>query len=77
MRNYTNIEPSIRSGEYVGYANGAWRIRKNGCGGWEAVPIASSFNTGVPADYIRAKTLDEMSGKLATKARELPNPFVS
>lgn len=37
MRDLPNIEKSgFRRGEYVGYANGVWRIRRNPSGGWTA-----------------------------------------
>ena len=38
-----NIEKSaFRRGEYVGYANGVYKIRRDGYGGWVAVPTASA-----------------------------------
>ena len=42
MKNYHNIEPSaFRRGEYVGYADGAWRIRKEN-GQWLAMHSRSN-----------------------------------
>jgi hypothetical protein len=54
-----NIEKSaIRPREYVGYAAGrVYRVRKNGCGGWEAIARDG-------ADYQRADTLTALSAKL-------------
>jgi hypothetical protein len=48
MKNYHNIEPSaFRRGEYVGYADGAWRIRKEN-GQWLAMHSRSSASFYVP-----------------------------
>jgi len=54
-----NIEKSaFRPREYVGYAAGrVYRVRKHGCGGWEAIERDG-------ADYQRAETLTALSAKL-------------
>lgn len=55
MRNLPNIEPSaFREGEYIGYADGIWRIRKSD-GKWAATQASRVF---------RAATLEEMSTML-------------
>ena len=60
--NHPNIDKSaFRRGEYVGYCNGAQRIRKGGQG-WETYSLGSS--AGV-ATYATAATLFELGGKLA------------
>jgi hypothetical protein len=60
MKYMFNIEKSgFRPREYVGYGGGrAWRIRKHGCGGFEAYARDG-------AGYERADTLAKLSDKLA------------
>lgn len=55
----SNIERSaFRRGEHVGYGGGqVWRVRRHGCGGWEAFPREGG-------GYLRASTLAALSGKL-------------
>jgi hypothetical protein len=66
MKYLHNIEKSaFRRFEYVGYANGAWRIRKGGCGGWEAnkfVPMTRDIDWNIAT--LRGETLDAISHKL-------------
>lgn len=57
-----NIEPSgFKRGEYVGYDSKGdrWRIRKDGTGGWEAVPQTSDPGKYVPT-RLKASTLNAM-----------------
>jgi hypothetical protein len=62
-----NIEKSaFRRFEYVGYAAGAWRVRKHGCGGWEAnkfIPMSRDLDYSAPT--LRANTLQALSEKLS------------
>ena len=62
MASYLNIDKSaFRWGEYVGYCNGAQRIRR--CGyGWETYSLGSSSGTFTP---LRARTLRELSRKIS------------
>lgn len=72
---YHNIDKSaFRKGEYVGYANGAWKISKSG----------KRWQARKGADYIFGDSLLSISCQLAAlneayaqKLREarLPNPF--
>jgi len=59
---HPNIESSaFRKGEYIGYCNGAQRIRR--CGkGWQTYGLASSQGEAV---FFYARTLAELSDKLA------------
>lgn len=58
---HSRIEKSgFRPGEYVGYCDGAWRIKKAD-GLWEA-----RKNSG--ADYFRGRTLDEIGRALDERA---------
>jgi hypothetical protein len=65
-----NIEKSaIRRFEYVGYGGGAvYRVRKHGCGGWEAFARAPWMD----CQYLRADTLAKLSAKLEA----LPQPAI-
>lgn len=59
---HPNIEKSaFRSGEYIGYCNGAQSIRRGGLG-WETYRLASAAGTFT---YATAATLFELGGKLA------------
>lgn len=74
MRYLHNIEKSaFRRFEYVGYADGAWRVRKDGCGGWEAekfIPMTRELDPAVPR--LRARTLADLSDELtAYSAKQL------
>lgn len=58
MKNLPNIEPSgFHRGQYVGYANGPWRITRKHRG-WQA----TMFN--IPHGYMQARTLAALSAKL-------------
>lgn len=59
MKNRSNIEPSaFRRGEYVGYADGAWKIRRNSAaGGWIAVKQAGGR-------FLHGDTLAQIGAKL-------------
>jgi len=62
MRNLPNIEKSaFRKGEYVGYSNGVWLIRKTNSsyGNWSARHRDSNR-----APLLFAFTLEELSRKL-------------
>lgn len=61
MKALPNIEKSaFRKGEYIGYCNGAQRIRR--CGAvWQTYALGSA--TGTPV-FIYAATLEEMSRRL-------------
>lgn len=63
MKSYSNIEKTAfcAKGEYTGYAFGPWRIRKHGCGGWEAFRKIPANNL---TNYLRTRDLDEMSAAL-------------
>lgn len=70
---FHNIEKSgFRRGEYTGYGlNKVWHIRKDGCGGWEAVPQGNDPRMYCE-DRIRAPRLSALSvilehGKIATR----------
>jgi hypothetical protein len=65
MQSLPNVEKSaFRPREYVGYGGGiVWRIRKHGCGGWEAWSQADNYNTAAP--YVRAETLAKVSELIA------------
>ena len=55
---YHNIEKSgFHKGQYVGYADGAWRIMRNGIGTWSAYK-----REGI--GYYQAHTLREISRRL-------------
>lgn len=59
---HSRIEKSVfRRGEYVGYCDGAWRIKKRG-DLWEARYQAN------PADYFKARTLDGIGAGLDQRA---------
>lgn len=59
---HERIEKSgFRPGEYVGYCDGAWRIKKSG-DLWEA-----RKQTGKP-DFFRARTLDGIGKGLDARA---------
>ena len=59
---HDRIEKSgFRPGEYVGYCDGAWRIRLSKNDGWEA-----RKNDG--ADYFRASSLDGIGRGLDQRA---------
>lgn len=63
MKNYLNIEKSaFRPGEYVGYSNGAWLIRKTNSsyGNWSA-----RHRDDNRKPLIFGFTLDEISKKLS------------
>jgi hypothetical protein len=65
-----NIEKSaFRRFEYVGYAGGrVYRVRKHGCGGWEAwLDMTRPIPVGMGMHYLRAGTLAELSAKLAER----------
>lgn len=65
MKNLCNIEKSaFRRGEYVGYANGAWKIYRNGGRKWYA-----EHRTKV-APFLSASTLAEMSDLLLLYNRQ-------
>ena len=59
MTQYLNIDKSaFRKGEYVGYADGTWRIRRAAVG-WRAQRMSRSL-----CDVIFAPTLGAISRKL-------------
>lgn len=59
---HPNIDKSaFRKGEYVGYCNGAQRIRKGGQG-YETYSLGSQSGAFT---YATAQTLFELGGKLA------------
>ena len=61
MTQYLNIDKSaFRRGEYVGYADGVWRIKRRGSAGWEADRQVRDGHM----NYQRAETLGAMSRKL-------------
>jgi len=73
MKYLPNIEKSaFRRFEYVGYAEGrVYRVRKHGCGGWEAwlqnpQPI-DGYGTPTDDGYLRAATLAKISEMLAAE----------
>lgn len=55
-----NIDKSQRRGEYIGYCNGAQRIRKE-CGYWVTYGLGSAQGKQV---YASGKTLRELGDKL-------------
>lgn len=62
MNSLWNIERSaFRRGEYVGYCNGAQRIRRVN-GGWQTYALASSAGKFMP---MFGRTLAELSRKMA------------
>jgi len=62
MKYYSNIEKSaFRKGEYVGYCQGAQRIRR-AAGGWQTYALGSTAGQFVP---LHAPTLEELNEKLA------------
>ena len=66
---HPNIDKStFRAGEYVGYCNGAQRIRRGGKG-WETYALGSQ--SGV-FTYATEQTLHELGGKLAWIASNTP-----
>lgn len=69
MKYLPNIEKSaFARGEYIGYSDGVWRVRKRGAGGWEAekfYPMTRTINRDFP--LIAAPTLEAMSTKLAAQ----------
>lgn len=70
MKNLPNIERSgFHRGQYVGYANGPWHIRRDG-----TIWRATRRTNTAPLDILTARTLTELSGKLtdyASKANPL------
>jgi hypothetical protein len=70
MKYLPNIEKSaFRRFEYVGYAEGrVYRVRKHGCGGWEAW-LNDATHAGLSAVYLRAPTLEKISDMLTTATR--------
>lgn|GEM_PF-4830457 len=68
MKNLPNIDKAaFRRGEYVGYCNGAQRIRRCSAG-WETYALGSSAGKFEPA---RASTLEELSAILAARSVSL------
>lgn len=68
---HPRIEKSaFRKGEYIGYCNGAQRIRKGGRG-WETYALASS---GGIFTYATESTLYELGGTLGYIANNDPLP---
>ena len=66
---HPNIEKSrFRAGEFVGYCNGAQRIRRGGRG-WQTYCLGSSDGVFVSAS---ARTLFELGGQLAYIASNTP-----
>lgn len=66
---HPNIDKSsFRRGEYVGYCNGAQRIRRGGQG-WETYRLGSSAGAFT---YATAGTLFELGGKLSHIASNTP-----
>lgn len=66
---HPNIDKSsFRRGEYVGYCNGAQRIRRGGRG-WETYALGSTAGTFT---YATAETLLELGGQLAHIAANTP-----
>ena len=60
MKSLHNIEKSgFHKGQYVGYANGAWRIRRDGKL-WRVTPQTSNGGSG-----FARRTLAEVSAHLA------------
>jgi len=69
MKAHPNIDKSAtRKGEFIGYCNGAQRIRKGGKG-WETYALGSTAGVFTKAT---AKTLFELGGKLAHIAANTP-----
>jgi hypothetical protein len=65
------IEKSAtRKGEYVGYCNGAQRIRRGGKG-WTTYALGSSAGTYT---YATAETLYQLGGQLDYVAKNDPAP---
>ncbi len=77
MRYLSNIEKSaFRRGEYVGYADGAWRVEKE-ASGWRAsklVPMSRSIDFDVPS--ISAPTLEHLSARLTEYSNKAYRVFV-
>lgn len=79
-----NIDKSkSRPGEYVGYAKGSWRIKRNSRG-WEAKAWTAMLGADDPA-MVFGRTLKDISGALEAivtrdtqrkRASVLVNPFV-
>lgn len=68
MKQLFTIEKcSTRKGEYIGYCNGAQRIRKGGKG-WQTYALGSSSGEFFPAT---AKTLEELDAILLSEAIRL------
>jgi hypothetical protein len=60
-----NIDKSAtRKGEYVGYCNGAQRIRRGGLG-WQTYGLASAHGEPI---FTSARTLEELGKKLESIA---------
>lgn len=70
--NYPNIEKSaFKRGEYVGYCDGAWRIKKDsGSGLWWAYPPQNSAH-----ELFRADTLGQVSATLEDLCTRRLNPL--
>ena len=71
MKSLSRIDKAaFRQGEYVGYCNGAQRIRK--CGNlWQTYTLGSSTGEFV---QLYAHTLEEMNRLLESKATYQPTP---
>lgn len=64
---HNRIEKSaFRSGEYVGYCDGAWSVRKVASGLWEARKQSG-------ADYFRASSLENIGRGLDQRANLAAN----
>ena len=66
MKYLTRIDKSaFRKGEYIGYCNGAQRIRKGGLG-WQCYGLSSTQGEAI---YTTAETLEKLNSKLEMLAK--------
>jgi len=79
MRDFPNIEKSgFRPREYVGYANGVWRIRKrSGKQGWRADQGAHVICGTTLADISQQLANIAARHRAAAVCASLPNPWAA
>lgn len=76
MRDLHNVEKStFRKGEYVGYANGVWRIRKRAGGAWRGDKDGASVYGATLADISSELDAVDAANTAARRSSLLPNPF--
>jgi hypothetical protein len=66
MQPFPNIEKSaFRRGEYVGYADGVWRIARNFLGTWTAYKDTQSFTRRTLREISEALDVTANAGRVS------------